>query len=77
MTFPTPRRRMSDNLDAEVYDREIDPRKYYPTDLYREPMVNFPEDFSIDVREVALPKLRHMQEKLKAKEDSCRRSSTP
>ena len=69
VTFPQPRCRMSDNLDPEVYNREIDPRKYYPTDLYREPMVNFPDNFSIDVREVALPKLRHMQEKLKGKED--------
>ncbi len=42
---------------------------YYPTDLYREPMPNFPEGFTIDVREVALPKLRHLQEKLAAKED--------
>ena len=60
---------MSDVLDQEVWDRQIDPRKYYPTDLYREPVPNFPEGFTIDVREVALPKLRHMQEKLSATED--------
>ena len=73
VTFPTPRCRMSDNLDQEVYNREIDPKEYYPADLYREPQVDFPEGFTIDVREVALPKLRHMQEKLAAKEDQLRR----
>ena len=69
VTFPTPRHRVADVLDQEVWDRQIDPRKYYPTDLYREPEPNFPEGFTIDVREVALPKLRHMQEKLSATED--------
>ena len=42
VTFPTPRCRMSDNLDPEVYNREIDPRKYYPADLYREPHGQLP-----------------------------------
>ena len=42
VTFPTPRCRMSDNLDAEVYNREIDPREYYPSDLYREPHGQLP-----------------------------------
>ena len=60
---------VADNLDQEVFEREIDPRKYYPTDLYREPQANFPDEFTIDVREVALPKFRHIQEKLAAKED--------
>ena len=69
VTFPTPRRRMAENLDQSVYEREIDPRKYYPADLYREPQPNFPEGFTIDVGEIAEVKLRHIQEKLAAKQD--------
>ncbi len=53
VTFPTPRHGIADNLDQAVFDREIDPKKYYPTDLYREPQPNFPADFTIDVREIA------------------------
>ena len=33
-----------------VRDREIDPKKYYPSDMYREPQRNFPNGFKIDVR---------------------------
>ena len=69
MTFPTPRHRIADTLDQAVLDREIDPKKYYPTDLYREPQPNFPEGFTIDVREIAEVKLRRIQEKLAAKQD--------
>jgi hypothetical protein len=56
-------------LDEAVRSREIDPRQYYPPDLYREPQPNFPKDFTIDVRELAAKRVRHMQEKLAAKQD--------
>ena len=32
-------------------------------------MVNFPEGFTIDIRQIAATKLRHIQEKLAAKQD--------
>ena len=52
-----------------IFDREIDPKEYYPPDLYREPEPNFPEGFTIDVGQIAAVKLRHIQEKLAAKQD--------
>ena len=69
VTFPTPRHTIADTLDQDVFDREIDPKEYYPADLYREPVPNFPAGFTIDVGEIAATKLRHIQEKLAAKQD--------
>jgi hypothetical protein len=37
---------------AVVRDREIDPKKYYPLDVYRVPQRNFPNGFKIDVSQV-------------------------
>ena len=48
--FPNPRKTVADIQEAEVHDREIDPKKYYPPDVYREPNRVFPKDFKIDVR---------------------------
>ena len=42
----------------DVRDREIDPKKYYPPDVYREPKQDFPKDFTIDVRQIALMKAK-------------------
>ena len=69
VNFPNPRQTTADILDEAVRSREIDPRQYYPPDLYREPQPNFPKDFTIDVRELAAKRVRHMQEKLAAKQD--------
>jgi ribonuclease BN (tRNA processing enzyme) len=69
VTFPTPRHKVLDRVDQEVFDRQIDPRKYYPEDVYREPEPDFPDEYTIDVREIAEVKLRHMQEKLAGKQD--------
>jgi hypothetical protein len=68
VTFPTPRHTTADTLEQEVRDREIDPRAYYPPDLYREPQPVFPAGFTIDVREMAAKRVRHMQEKLSEKQ---------
>jgi hypothetical protein len=67
--FPNPRHTVADMQEPAVRDREIDPKKYYPPDLYREPQPNFPKDFTIDVRELAAKRVRHMQQKLAAKQD--------
>ena len=40
--FPNPRHTVADMQEPAVRDREIDPKKYYPPDLYREPQRNFP-----------------------------------
>jgi hypothetical protein len=69
VTFPTPRHTLADVLDPTVFDREIDPEKYYPADLYRKPEPNFPAGFTIDVGQIAAAKLHHIQEKLAAKQD--------
>ena len=67
VTFPTPRHRVADRLDQKVFDREIDPKKYYPADVYRKPEPNFPAGYTIDVREIALVKAKQAQAKLSAK----------
>ena len=40
--FPNPRHTVADMQEPDVRDREIDPKKYYPPDLYREPNRAFP-----------------------------------
>ena len=37
VTFPNPRQTLADMLEADILDGDIDPRKYYPPDVYREP----------------------------------------
>ena len=67
--FPNPRHRLADLLEQDVRDREIDPKQYYPPDLYREPQPNFPKDFTIDVRHIVQKKLRAMQAKLTGEQE--------
>ena len=55
--------------EQDVRDREIDPKQYYPPDLYREPQPNFPKDFTIDVRHIVQKKLRAMQAKLTGEQE--------
>jgi hypothetical protein len=43
---------------------EINPRKYYPADVYRKPNTRFPKNFKIDIMEMAAPKI---EEGIKAK----------
>ena len=56
--FPNPRHTVADMQEPAVRDREIDPKKYYPPDLYREPHRNFPNGFKIDVRQIVQKRLR-------------------
>ena len=56
-------------LEQDVRDREIDPKQYYPPDVYREPQPNFPNDFTIDVRQIVQRKLRETQAKLTGEQE--------
>jgi hypothetical protein len=55
--FPDPRYTVADIQEQTVRDREIDPKKYYPPDVYREPQRNFPKGFTIDVRAILRKKV--------------------
>jgi ribonuclease Z len=69
--FPDPRHTVADMLEQTVRDREIDPKKYYPPDVYREPQRNFPNGFKIDVREMVVKKVREkIQTKLSGAKDN-------
>ena len=63
-------------LEQDVRDREIDPKQYYPPDVYREPQPNFPNDFTIDVRQIVQRKLRETQAKLTGEQEKLSNSST-
>ena len=67
--FPDPRHNPADMQEQAVRDHEIDPKKYYPPDVYREPQRNFPKDFTIDVRQIVQKKLREGQAKLTAEQE--------
>jgi len=68
--FPDPQHTIADMLEQTVRDREIDPKKYYPPDMYREPQRNFPNGFKIDVREMVIKKVREkIQTKLSGAKD--------
>jgi hypothetical protein len=56
--FPDPRKTIFDMVEQTVFDREIDPKKYYPRDVYREPQREFPKGFTIDVRDMIGKKIR-------------------
>jgi hypothetical protein len=62
--FPNPRHQIADIQEPAVREREIDPKKYYPPDLYRVPQRNFPNGFKIDVRQIVQKRVREMQAKL-------------
>ena len=67
--FPNPRHTVADMQEPAVREREIDPKKYYPSDMYRAPQRNFPNGFKIDVRQVVEQKLRGAQAKLTAEQE--------
>ena len=54
-------------LEEEILNGDIDPRRYYPPDVYREPQKAYPKDYTIDVRELALVKAKKAQSMLSAK----------
>jgi len=53
--FPEPRRTRADQQEQLTRDLEIDPHKYYPPDVYREPLTTWPKGFKIDLTPM-LPK---------------------
>lgn len=65
--FPDPRHTVADIQEQDVRDQEIDPKHYYPADLYREPNRVFPNGFKIDVRKMALMQAKKAQAKLSEK----------
>ena len=67
VTFPNPRRKLADNVEADVLAGDIDPKKYYPPDVYRVPNKDYPTDLTIDVRQIALVKAKQAQAKLSEK----------
>ena len=67
VTFPNPRNPLAAQLESEILNGDIDPKKYYPPDVYREPKKDYPRDFTIDVREMALVKAKQAQAKLSEK----------
>jgi ribonuclease BN (tRNA processing enzyme) len=67
VTFPNPRNPLADQLEADTLNGDIDPKKYYPPDVYREPKKDYPKDFTIDAREIALVKAKQAQAKLSEK----------
>jgi hypothetical protein len=51
--FPNARKTLSDIEDPDTRAAlEIDPRKYYPPDVYRTPNPNWPKDFKIDIKKM-------------------------
>ena len=62
--FPDPRHSVADVQEPFVREQEIDPRKYYPADVYREPSTVFPDGYRIDVKQMVQHKL---EAKLEAK----------
>jgi hypothetical protein len=67
--FPNPRHTVADMQEPAVRDREIEPKKYYPSDMYREPQRNFPNGFKIDVRQIVQTKVRALQTKLTGEQE--------
>ena len=61
--FPSPRHSVADVQEPFVREQEIDPRKYYPADVYRKPSTVFPDGYRIDVKQM-------VQQKLEAKLDA-------
>ena len=50
--FPNPRHTLADIEDPAARDAEIDPKLYYPADVYRKPNVSFPKNFKLDLKKI-------------------------
>jgi len=46
VVLPQPRIPREDQQEQYTRDLEIDPEKYYPPDVYREPLTKLPEDLA-------------------------------
>lgn len=49
MVFPNPRLPREQQQEQATRDTEIDPAKYYPPDVARELLTQWPKDFRIDL----------------------------
>ena len=58
IAFPKPRHTIMDVQEPFVREQEIDPKKYYPPDVYREPIFVFPDNLKIDLTQMAAAKLK-------------------
>ena len=58
VVFPKPRHTVLDVMESFMREQEIDPRKYYPPDVYREPITVVPDDLKIDVIQMLEAKLK-------------------
>jgi len=67
VTFPNPRNVLADQLEASILNGDIDPKMYYPVGVYRAPVKDYPRNYTIDVRELALVKAKQAQVKLAEK----------
>ena len=67
--FPDARYDRPDIQEQFVRDQEIEPRKYYPADVYRDPQPDFPKGLKFDVREVIRKKLGEKLEQASAATD--------
>ena len=56
--FPNPRHGIKDIQEPFVRDQEISPELYYPRDVYRKPNTVFPANFKIDVKKLAMEKVK-------------------
>lgn len=55
--FPKTKHTVADVMEPFIHEQEIDPRKYYPADVYREPNRVFPDGMTIDLVEMIGKKL--------------------
>lgn len=56
ITLPNPRLTRADQQDQKYRDMEIDPREYYPEDVFRAPDGEWPKDLTIKVSDVLGPR---------------------
>lgn len=57
VVFPNPRHTVEDVQEKFVRDQEYDPKKYFPSDVYRESQKNFPANYKIDIKAMAQQKI--------------------
>jgi ribonuclease Z len=50
--FPEPRLPRADQQEQATRDLEIDPKKYYPPDVYREQITTWPKGYKLDIEKL-------------------------
>ena len=54
--YPNPRLPREQQQEQATRDNEIDPKKYYPPDVARELVTQWPKDFTLDIEKMLAPK---------------------